>query len=116
MLFTKVVILGLAALVAAHPGHEEAEYRHAVESRANARANRRALEGCAAKLQERGVTTRAVERRKAAVAKHRKAKRIPVDGVFCSTPFPLLSSVPIDLRCLPVWLTGNAFIKIVEKC
>lgn len=80
MLFTKAAILGLAALAAAHPGHEEAEHRHAIAARANTQANKRALEGCAAKLESRGVTARAIERRKATMARHREDKRIPVDS------------------------------------
>lgn len=80
MQFTQAIILALATLAAAHPGHEEAEHRHALAARANTQANKRALEGCASKLDSRGITARAMERRKATMAKHRQAKRIPVDG------------------------------------
>lgn len=84
MYFAKVIILGLATVAAAHPGHEEAEHRHAVATRASTQANKRALEGCASKLESRGVAARSVERRKATMAKHRQAKRIPVDGKLMS--------------------------------
>lgn len=85
MHFTKAAILGLATLAAAHPGHEEAEHRQAIAARANIQANKRALEGCAAKLDSRGVSARAIERRKATLAEHRRTKRIPVDGMFQSS-------------------------------
>lgn len=80
MFFSKAILLGLAVLASAHPGHEEEEHRQALAARASTQANKRALEGCASKLDARGVNARAVERRKAAVAQHRQAKRLPVDG------------------------------------
>lgn len=80
MHYSKVIVLGLAAVAAAHPGHEDAEYRHAVEARANTQANKRALEGCAAQLKSRGISDRAAERRREAVNKQREAQGIPVDG------------------------------------
>lgn len=80
MFFSKAIILGLAALAAAHPGHEDSEYRQAVAARANTRANKRALEGCAAQLQSRGIAARGIERRRATVEKQRQARDIPIDG------------------------------------
>lgn len=80
MLFTKAVLLGLAALATAHPGHEEDEYRQAIRSRAERANNKRALDACASKLEARGVYARANERRRATLETHRKAKRIPLDG------------------------------------
>lgn len=82
MIFNKAVLLSLAALAAAHPGHEEEEHLHAIKSRSAHIANKRALENCAAKLEARGVTARNIERRKATLAKHRKAKRIAEDGQY----------------------------------
>lgn len=76
MIFTQTIILGLVALASAHPGHEEEERRHAIESRSARASNKRALESCAAKLEARGITARAAERRSNTVAKHRKMKRI----------------------------------------
>lgn len=90
MFFSKAIILGLASLAVAHPGHEDAEHRQAVAARAAVQANKRALENCAGKLEARGVTARGIERRKATMAKHREAKRIAADGEFlshsCSSP------------------------------
>lgn len=80
MFFSKAIVLGLAAVAAAHPGHEDSEYRHAVAARANTQANKRALEGCAAQLESRGIAARGIERRRATVEKHRQARGIPVDG------------------------------------
>lgn len=94
MLFTKQIILSLVALAAAHPGHEESEYRHAVESRANTQANKRALQGCAAQLEARGISARAMERRRATVNSHREKRGIPVDGMSTSpysTSFPCIT-------------------------
>ncbi|PSR90328.1 Intradiol ring-cleavage dioxygenase [Coniella lustricola] len=71
MIFTQTILLGLAALAAAHPGHEEEEHRRAVESRDVHHANKRALENCAAKLEARGHTARAIERRKNTLEAHR---------------------------------------------
>ncbi|CAN8104266.1 unnamed protein product [Discula destructiva] len=82
MRYSKIISLALAAIAVAHPGHEEAEHRHAVESRANTQANKRALEGCAAQLQARGLSDRASERRRETVRKHREARGIPVDAPF----------------------------------
>ena len=80
MLFTKAILLSLAALAAAHPGHEEEEHRQAIRSRAERANNKRALAACADKLEARGVYARANERRRATLEAHRKAKRIPLDG------------------------------------
>lgn len=80
MFFSRAIVLGLAALAAAHPGHEDSEYRQALAARANTQANKRALEGCTAQLQSRGIATRGMERRRATVEKHRQAKGISTDG------------------------------------
>lgn len=80
MLFTKAIILAIAALAVAHPGHEDEERRQAIKSRAERATKKRALEGCASKLETRGINSRAIERRKGAVEAHRKAKRVPVNG------------------------------------
>ncbi|KAJ4403091.1 hypothetical protein N0V82_010704 [Gnomoniopsis sp. IMI 355080] len=80
MIFNKAIILSLAALAVAHPGHEEEEHLHAIKSRDTHMSNKRALQNCAAKLEARGVTARSVARRQETVAKHRKAKRIPHDA------------------------------------
>lgn len=80
MFFSTPIILGLAAIAAAHPGHEDSEYRHALAARANTQANKRALEGCTAQLQSRGIAARGIERRRATVEKHRQARDIPIDG------------------------------------
>lgn len=85
MLLTQVIIAGLAALATAHPGHEEAELAHAIKARANTQSTKRALENCAAKLAERGVTARSVERRSATLAKHRAEKRIDLKCTSWST-------------------------------
>lgn len=74
------IIACLVAVAAAHPGHEEEEHRHAVAARANTQANKRALEGCAGKLQSRGISDRAIQRRSETLKKHREARGIPVDG------------------------------------
>lgn len=86
MFFSKAVVLGLAALAAAHPGHEDSEYRQAVAARANTRATRRALEGCASQLQSRGVVGRGIERRRTTVEKQRQARDISIDGEFILQP------------------------------
>lgn len=80
MIFTQTILLGLAALAVAHPSHEEEEHRRAVEARGMHLANKRALENCASKLEARGHTARAIERRKNTMEKHREAKRIAKDG------------------------------------
>lgn len=80
MFFSPVILLGLTAVVAAHPGHQESEYHQALAARTNTKANKRALEGCAAQLQSRGIAARGIERRRATVEKHRQARDIPVDG------------------------------------
>lgn len=85
MFYSQVLALGLAALAVAHPGHEDAEYRQAVAARANTQTNKRALEGCTAQLQSRGVSDRAIQRRKETVQKHREARGIPVDGKLYQT-------------------------------
>lgn len=82
MIFNKAIVLSLAALAAAHPGHEEEEHLQAIKSRDAHVSNKRALEKCAAKLEARGVTARSVARRQEAVTKQRMAKRIPHDGWF----------------------------------
>lgn len=80
MFFSRAIILGLAALAAAHTGHEDSEYRQALAARANTQANKRALEGCAAQLQSRGIAARGMERRRATVEQHRQARGISTDG------------------------------------
>lgn len=80
MIFTQAVVLGLAALAAAHPGHEHEEISQAIKARDATRSNKRALENCAAKLAQRGVSSRAAERRSATLASQRKAKRIDMKG------------------------------------
>ncbi|KAJ0119064.1 hypothetical protein J7T55_013299 [Diaporthe amygdali] len=82
MLFTKSILLGLAALAVGHPGHEEEERLQAVNARAATARTRRALEGCTSQLEARGVYARAMERRRAAVEAHRIAKRIPLDTPY----------------------------------
>lgn len=80
MLFSKITCLGLAALAIAHPGLEDEEYHQALKARAERAESKRALQNCASKLEARGVDARAIERRKATMEAHRKAKRVPVDG------------------------------------
>lgn len=80
MFFTKALVLSLAAVVLAHPGHEMEEYHKAVKARDTHVANKRALEKCAAQLQARGVSERAVERRRALMEKERQARGISVSG------------------------------------
>ncbi|KAI0126769.1 extracellular dioxygenase [Xylariales sp. AK1849] len=82
MLFTKPIILALAALAAAHPGHEEEEHRRAIETRSQHAATKRALGNCAASLESRGVMKRGIERRAAEMAKQRIARRIPVQHPY----------------------------------
>ncbi|KAH8682074.1 extracellular dioxygenase [Xylariales sp. PMI_506] len=82
MLFTKNVILALATLAAAHPGHEEQEHRAALASRAYRTATKRALDNCAAKLEARGVFSRGIERRAAEAARQRIARKIPVANPY----------------------------------
>lgn len=82
MFYSKVIVLGLAAMAAAHPGHEEEEYSHAVAARANTQANKRALEGCTAQLQSRGIADRAAARRRETVNKVRETRGIPIDGKY----------------------------------
>ncbi|OTA98196.1 hypothetical protein M426DRAFT_326178 [Hypoxylon sp. CI-4A] len=82
MFFTKSVILSLAALAAAHPGHEEEERRQAIAARATNFANHAALQQCAPKLEASGVYARATERRQAEVARQRIARRIPAGAEY----------------------------------
>ncbi|KAI1427951.1 Intradiol ring-cleavage dioxygenase [Xylaria sp. FL1777] len=77
MFFTKTLVLSLAALAAAHPGHEEQEKRQAIAARSTIAANKRALNNCAASLNKRGIHSAAAERRQAEVAKLRKARGLP---------------------------------------
>lgn len=79
MRFISLSLLGLAALSAAHPGHEERELKAALDTRAFKSNARRSLASCADKLQDRGVYARAQERRAATWAKHSKTKRIRRD-------------------------------------
>ncbi|KAI0458922.1 Intradiol ring-cleavage dioxygenase [Xylaria acuta] len=79
MFLTKVLILGLAALAAAHPGHEEEEKNQAIAVRSTMAANKRALDNCAASLGKRGIHSAAAERRQAEVARQRRAKRSLVE-------------------------------------
>lgn len=88
MLLPSAILVGLAALATAHPGHEAEELAHAIKSRETVHSGKRALENCAAKLQSRGITSRSVERRSAAVNKRRAEKRIDVNSksLMVSTP------------------------------
>ncbi|KAF3765446.1 aromatic compound dioxygenase, partial [Cryphonectria parasitica EP155] len=65
-------LLCLAAFSSAHPGHEEAERRAALERRDFVRSASRSLAGCADKLEANGVLARAAERRAATFAKYSK--------------------------------------------
>ncbi|KAI0799384.1 Intradiol ring-cleavage dioxygenase [Xylaria sp. FL0064] len=78
MFFTKTLILSLAALAAAHPGHEEEEKRQAIAARSTITANKRALNNCAASLNKRGIYSAAAERRAAEVARQREARGLPL--------------------------------------
>lgn len=90
MLFTRCIILGLAALAATHPVREEQGHLRVVKARA-ARANtKRALEGYNPQLKAQGVYARAIERLKATFAAKRKGKGIPLGGTV------LLESVRIE--------------------
>jgi hypothetical protein len=80
MYFTKVLILSLASLAVAHPGHEEEERRQAVAARSAMAANKRALDKCSSFLAKRGIQTAAAERRQAEVDKQRRARGLPLDG------------------------------------
>lgn len=90
MFFFNMIILGLAAVAAAHPGREASEYRHAVAARANTQANKRALEGCKSQLESHGVSARNIERRRSTLEKHRQARNIPIDGELCRNSDELL--------------------------
>jgi hypothetical protein len=81
MLFNKSVILALAALAAAHPGHEDEERRSAIAARGYRTQTKRSLENCAASLQSRGVMQRGIERRATDFSKQRIARRIPVNSM-----------------------------------
>lgn len=76
MRLTILSLLGLAALSAAHPGHEEAELHAALDKRAFKAHARRSLDSCASKLEARGFHSRAQERRAATWAKHSKTKKL----------------------------------------
>lgn len=79
MRFNVLLLLGSAALSAAHPGHEEAELKAALSARAFKSHARRSLDSCADKLEKRGVNARAQERRAATWAKHSKTKTLRRD-------------------------------------
>jgi hypothetical protein len=68
--FSKVVLLGLAAIAVAHPGHEE------ISSPALKRSflhhSRRSLAACADKIEFRALQARAASRRRALASKHAK--------------------------------------------
>jgi hypothetical protein len=80
MLFAQPFILALATLATAHPGHEEEEHRRAIAARAQTGATKRSLENCAASLESRGIFANGIQRRAAAMAKERIARRIPVQS------------------------------------
>ncbi|KAH8662373.1 Intradiol ring-cleavage dioxygenase [Xylariales sp. PMI_506] len=80
MLFSKSVVLALASLAAAHPGHEEEEHAKALAARDQFIAGKRALQACAEKLE--ALNNRGIERRKATLAKERIARRIPVEDAY----------------------------------
>lgn len=82
MLFTRCIILGLAALAATHPVHEEQGNLQAVKARPVRANTKRALEGYDPQLQAQGVYARAIERLKATFAAQRKDKGIPLDGTL----------------------------------
>lgn len=90
MLFTRCIILGLAALAATRPVREEQGHLQAVKARA-ARANtKRALEGYDPQLKAQSVYARAIERLQATFAVQLKEKGIPLGGTL------LLESVRIE--------------------
>ncbi|KAI1332464.1 Intradiol ring-cleavage dioxygenase [Xylariaceae sp. FL0255] len=82
MFFTSSLVLGLAALTAAHPGHEEHERRQAIEARSTFAANKRALEACSNKLAERGHHVAAAGRRHVEVERLRAARGLPVKNTM----------------------------------
>ncbi|KAI0438646.1 Intradiol ring-cleavage dioxygenase [Xylaria telfairii] len=80
MFFTKSLILSLAALAVAHPGHETEEKRQAIAARSTMAANKRALGNCASSLNKRGIHTAAAERRQAEVERQRIARGLPLNN------------------------------------
>lgn len=80
MMFKQTIVLGLACLAIAHPGHEDEEHRHAIKTRELHHSNKRALENCAAHLEARGHTDRAIKRRQNTMQKHREERGIAKDG------------------------------------
>lgn len=80
MLFSKSLILSLAALASAHPGHEEEERRHVLASRATALNTKRALQNCASRLDARGFHEKAAHRREAELERLRVARGLDVHG------------------------------------
>lgn len=72
-MFTKVMILALAALAATHPVHDEGKHLQVVESSVTRANTNRTLEDCAPYLEAQGVNARAMERRKATFNAHRAA-------------------------------------------
>ncbi|KAF2137393.1 uncharacterized protein K452DRAFT_321813 [Aplosporella prunicola CBS 121167] len=70
---SKLAAVAFAALSAAHPGeHEEHDAATALAKREFRSNARRSLNKCADKFEARGLNARAVARRQAAVAKHKK--------------------------------------------
>jgi Flp pilus assembly protein TadB len=98
MLFTKSIVLALATLAAAHPGHEEEEHRRAIAARSQNAATKRSLENCAASLQARGVLDRGVQRRSAEMAKQRIARRIPIQSIS----FPNIGIRDLEWRLMAI--------------
>ncbi|GAW15798.1 hypothetical protein ANO14919_052200 [Xylariales sp. No.14919] len=80
MFFTKTLVLSLAALAAAHPGHEQEEKRQAIAARSTMAANKRALDNCAASLSKRGFHSAAAERRRAEVERQRISRGLPINN------------------------------------
>lgn len=109
MIFNKAIILSLATLTAAHPGHEAEERAHAIKSRDAYMSNKRALQSCAAKLEARGISARAATRRQETVSKFRKARGIPVDAPLIkrSTASVLATDHEGDIEGIPAIANGT---------
>jgi predicted nuclease with RNAse H fold len=68
--FSKAVLLGLAAIAVAHPGHEE--HSSSALKRSFLHHSRRSLAACAEKIEFRALQARAASRRRDIARKHAK--------------------------------------------
>lgn len=93
-------LLGLASVVAAHPGHdhtaEAAERRHFMR---NAPIQSRSLSQCASKLKARGLEAKNVARRQNAVKQIRRRRGLS-NGRFIS-------------RITDIWAKNSTFSRLI---